>query len=66
MSYINVFAQAAPAAAPAEAAAVTTQTTQPATGTPAAAAEEPSMFSSFLPAAEEGQGGQGPSGRTES
>ncbi len=49
MSYINVFAQAAPAAAPAEAAAVTTQTTQPAAGTPATAAEEPSMFSSFLP-----------------
>ena len=49
MSYINVFAQTAPAAAPAEAAAVTTQTTQPAAGTPAAAAEEPSMFSSFLP-----------------
>ncbi len=49
MSHINVFAQAAPAAAPAEAAAVTTQTTQPATGAPAQAAEEQSMFSSFLP-----------------
>ncbi len=49
MSYINVFAQAAPAAAPAEAAAVTTQTTQPANGAPAQPAEEPSMFSSFLP-----------------
>ena len=50
MSYINVLAQAAPAAAPAEAQAVTTQTTTaPANGAPAQAAEEPSMFSSFLP-----------------
>ena len=50
MSYINVLAQAAPAAAPAEAQAVTTQTTAaPANGAPAQAAEEPSMFSSFLP-----------------
>ncbi len=50
MSYINVLAQATPAAAPAEAQAVTTQTTTaPANGAPAQAAEEPNMFSSFLP-----------------
>ena len=49
MSYINVLAQAAPAAAPAEAQAVTTQTTVPAEGAPAQAVEEPGMFSSFLP-----------------
>ena len=50
MSYINVLAQATPAAAPAEAQAVTTQTiVAPANGAPAQAAEEPSMFSSFLP-----------------
>ena len=50
MSYINVLAQATPAAAPAEAQAVTTQTTAaPANGAPAQAVEEPSMFSSFLP-----------------
>ena len=50
MSYINVLAQATPAAAPAETQAVTTQTTAaPANGAPAQAVEEPSMFSSFLP-----------------
>lgn len=50
MSYINVLAQATPAAAPAEAQAVTTQTTAaPANGAPAQAVEEPNMFSSFLP-----------------
>ncbi len=50
MSYINVLAQAAPAAAPAEAAAVTTQPAgAPADAAAQAAQEQPSMFSSFLP-----------------
>ena len=49
MSYINVLAQAAPAAQPAEAAAVTTQPAAPAASTTQAAQEQPSMLSSFLP-----------------
>lgn len=50
MSYINVLAQAAPAATPAESQAVTTQSTATPANAPAdQAAEQPSMFSSFLP-----------------
>ena len=49
MSYINVLAQAVPAAQPAEAAAVTTQPAAPAASTTQAAQEQPSMLSSFLP-----------------
>ncbi|MDO5471623.1 MAG: preprotein translocase subunit YajC [Akkermansia sp.] len=51
MSYINVLAQATPAAQPAEAAAVTTQPAPaPANGAAAPAGQEPpSMLSSFLP-----------------
>lgn len=50
MSYINILAQATPAAAPAEGQAVTTQTTTaPADAAAETAAEQPSMFSSFLP-----------------
>lgn len=49
MSYINVLAQAAPAAAPAEAAAITTQPAAAPAEAAAAAQEQPSVFSSFLP-----------------
>lgn len=49
MSYINVLAQAAPAAAPAEAAAVTTQPAAPAGAPTQAAPEQPGMLGSFLP-----------------
>lgn len=50
MSYINVLAQATPAATPAESQAVTTQSTATPANAPAdQAAEQPSMFSSFLP-----------------
>ncbi|MBQ2379772.1 MAG: preprotein translocase subunit YajC [Akkermansia sp.] len=50
MSYINVLAQAAPAAQPAEAAAVTTQPAgAPAGASTQAGQEQPSMLSSFLP-----------------
>ena len=50
MSYINVLAQAAPAAQPAEAAAVTTQPADaPAGASTQAGQEQSSMLSSFLP-----------------
>jgi len=49
MSCINVLAQAAPATAPAEAAAITTQPAAAPARAAATAPEQPSLFSSFLP-----------------